>query len=146
MTMTPQMTDAAKAPRWAMIAGALGAIWYAFGLMQFWLGFSTDTAAAVASGAMTDAHAAAVAGTPLLVWGAFALASGLGLLGSIALLRGAPMAATFFAASLVCAVAYYLWVYGLSGTGAVRPSEEIIIALVVVAVTAGFAFFSRKLR
>jgi len=144
MTATTTFSPTTKTPNWLRIAALVGIVWYAFGLMQFWLGYSMDTAAAVAAGALTPAHAAAIDATPLVVWISFALASGAGLVGSVLLLRGAPLAMRVFAVSLAAAAAYYLWVYAISGNGAARPAEEMIIAAVVLAVTAGFVALSRR--
>lgn len=133
-------------PVWARIVGALGALWYGFGLLQMWLGVTLDTTAAVASGAMSVAQAAAVDQTPALVWLAFALASGAGLVGA-AFVWGArwSAAAAFFKLSLLMASLYYAWVYLISGTGAARPSEELVIAGVVLGVTAVFALIATRL-
>lgn len=132
-------------PKWLKLVASIGAVWYAFGLLQFWLGYSLDTTAAVASGAITQAHAAAIDGTPLLIWLAFAMASAAGLLGAILLFSGSALAKRVFAFSALSALAYYVWIYAISGTGADRPSEEGIIALVVVAVTLGFVALSRRM-
>ena len=126
------------------IAALIGAIWYAFGLVQFWSAYSMDPSAAIASGAITPAHGSAIAATPFMIWMAFALASAAGLLGSLLLLTGSGKATMTFAVSLISALVYYAWVYGLSGTGADRPQEEIFIAVTVVAVTAIFLGLSRK--
>ncbi len=104
-----------------------------------------DTAAAVQSGTISAAHGAAIDQTPFAVWIAFALASGAGLVGSVLLFKQSSAAKTVFGLSLLCAAIYYLWVYGISGTGADRPFEEIIIAGVVGAVTLGFFLLSRRI-
>ena len=134
-----------KAPLWLKIVAGIGVIWYGYGLLQCWMGFTMDTAAAVGSGAMTAAHAAAIEGTLLLIWIAFALASGAGLFGAVMLFGRSSSAKTAFAISLLSAIVYYLWVYGLSGTGADRPSEETIISVVVVAVTLAFLLLSIRM-
>lgn len=131
-------------PLWLKIVAGIGVIWYAFGLMQFWLGYSLDINAAIASGAITAAHGAAISETPALIWLSFAIASGAGLIGAALLFGASTLSKTAFAISLASAVIYYAWVYGLSGTGADRPSEEIIIAVVVVTVTAGYLILSRR--
>lgn len=135
-------------PVWARILGALGVIWYGFGLMQMWLGFTLDVQGAVAAGTMSAEHGAAVAGTPMLIWLAFALASGAGLAGAALVFAGRwPMAAALFKLSLVMGVIYYVWVYALSGTGGARPTEELFIAAMVLGVTSGFAWLTaRKAR
>ena len=144
MTIT-DMTARPSGRRWAVALGLLGAVWYGFGLVQMGLGVTLDTKAAVAAGAMTAEHATAVDGTPALIWLAFALASGAGLVGAVLLVLGKP-AYGVFCTSLSAAAVYYLWVYGLSGTGAARPVEEAIIGSVVVTVTLGFTVFARRLR
>ena len=75
MTISALIQNESRAPLWLRITAGIGVIWYAFGLLQFWLGYSMDTAATVASGTITTAHAAAIDGTPLLAWLAFAIAS-----------------------------------------------------------------------
>lgn len=134
-------------PTWLKVFSAIGVIWYAFGLMQFFVSYTMVTAggaAAAAEGNITQAHAAAIDETPFFIWVAFALASAAGLIGSVLLFLGKPAAKITFGLSLLSAAAYYLWVYGLSGTGADRPSEEMIIGLVVVAVTSLFFALSRR--
>ena len=126
------------------IAAAVGAIWYAFGLLQFSLAYAMNTAVATEQGAMTPAHAAAIDGTPLIIWIAFALASLAGLVGSILLFINAPSARIAFLISLISAVVYYVWIYVISGTGGARPSEELIIAAVVITVTVAFNVISRR--
>jgi glucose dehydrogenase len=103
-----------------------------------------DPAAAAASGQITAAHGAEIAGTPAVVWLSYALASGAGLVGAVLLLMGKPAAKIAFGLSLLSAAVFYLWVYGLSGTGSDRPSEEMIIGLVVIAVTSLFFALSRR--
>jgi hypothetical protein len=126
------------------IIAAIGVVWYAFGLLQFWLAYSMDTSQSVAGGEITQSHAAAIDGTPIFIWLAFAIASGAGLLGSAFLFRGASAAKSLFAISLVSAAIYYGWVYVISGTASARPSEELIIAGVVLTVTLGFLVLSRR--
>ena len=144
MTIT-DMTARPSGRRWAVALGLLGAVWYGFGLVQMGLGVTLDTEAAVAAGAMTAEHAVAVDGTPALIWLAFALASGAGLVGAVLLVLGKP-AYGMFCSSLSAAVVYYLWVYGLSGTGVARPVEEAVIGAVVITVTMAFTVFARRLR
>lgn len=131
-------------PTWVKIAAVIGIIWYAFGLMQFYLGATMNTVQAITDGTISPAHGAAIDGTPMLVWAAFALASLAGLTGAALLLGGRPTAKLAFAVSLVSALVYYVWVYALSGTGGDRPSEEIGIAAMVIFVTVGFNVLSRK--
>lgn len=145
MTTSSLMIDDDTAPVWLKLFAAIGIVWYAFGLVQFWLGYSMDTASAIAQGAMTPAHAAAVDATPELIWLAFALASVAGVAGASLLFVRSAHARAVFAVSLGAAALYYLWVYGLSGTGADRPAEELIIACVVGAITFGFYMVSRRM-
>lgn len=130
-------------PNWLCIVSAIGVIWYIFGFVQFVLGVTMDVPAAVTSGAITKAHGAAITATPALVWAAYAAACLLGIAGAIQLFRG-QSAAILFALSLVSAVIYFGWVHILSGTGADRPPEEPIIAIVVIVVTAVFAALSLR--
>jgi len=129
------MTDAVYTPStdthplWLKALSALGVVWYGFGLFQFWLGYS---------------NAEAIAATPALVWFFYALASGAGLVGAILLFMAKPAAKLVFAVSLMSAAAFYLWGYGIRGTGADRPSAEMIIGLVVIAVTSLFFALSRR--
>lgn len=139
ITSTPTETN----PLWLRAVASLGAVWYAFGFMQFVMAVTTDPAAA-AAGQITQAHAAAIASTPALIWVAFAIASGAGLVGAVMLFMRHPATAIVFAVSLASAAIYYLWVYGLSGTGGDRPGEELIISGVVVAITTGFLLLSKK--
>ncbi|MGB7243713.1 MAG: hypothetical protein WBC93_16720 [Sulfitobacter sp.] len=145
MDTSATMKTSTDAPKWLKIIAIIGIVWYAFGLLQFWLGYSMETLAASEAGAITAAHAAAIDGTPLLIWVAFAVASGAGLLGSILLFAESSNAKLVFALSVVSAAIYYVWVYVISGTGGDRPSEEIFIAVVVVAVTLGLLFLSRRM-
>jgi len=96
---------------WLTILATLGAIWYFFGLVQFWLAYTMDPSAAAAAGTITQDHADALATTPMFVWVFFASASGMGLLGAIQLLRRAKSAALIFALSLASAVSYYTWIF-----------------------------------
>ncbi len=140
-TMMHERMDNAV-PLWQRIVAGTGVIWYAFGLYQFWLGFSMDTPEAVSAGIITPAHAAAIEGTPFLIWLAFAMASGTGLAGAVLLFKGSAFAKTAFAVSLVSAAIYYGWIYFLSDNGAGRPFEETIIAMVVGTVTLFFFLLS----
>mmetsp|Transcript_22991 Transcript_22991/g.38812 ORF Transcript_22991/g.38812 Transcript_22991/m.38812 type:complete len:147 (+) Transcript_22991:623-1063(+) len=144
MTTYAMDMERVGAPMWLKVAGAVGVIWYAFGLLQFWLGFSMNVGAAVEAGAISAAHGAAITGTPGLIWLAFAVASAAGLVGSALLIGGSAMSKLMFGLSLVSAAIYYAWVYGISGTGADRPAEELIIGGVVGAVTLGFFLLSRR--
>ncbi len=145
MTTFENTLDQGRVPLWLRIVAIIGVVWYAFGLMQFWLGFSMDTEAAVSAGAITAAHGAAINGTPLLIWIAFAVASAAGLIGSALLFVASPVAKSVFLLSLLSAAVDYAWVYGFSGTGGDRPAEELIIAGVVGAVTLGYWILSRRL-
>lgn len=145
MTTSAVKNRNTSTPIWLKIIAGNGVVWYLFGLMQFWLGFSMDTEAAIASGEVTAAHGAAIVGTPMVIWIAFAIASGAGVMGAALLLVGSPASATVFAVSLISAAVYYVWVYALSGTGSDRPSEEIIIAAVVVTITLAFLLLSRRM-
>jgi len=127
-------------PIWVKTISILGIIWYAFGLLQFWLAYSMDTTAAATTGTITPA----LASTPTLIWLTFALASGAGLLGTACLLLGSRRATLMFALSAISAILYYLWVYALSGSGADRPNEELPIAAVVIAVTLAFLYLSKR--
>jgi hypothetical protein len=49
-------------PIWLKVTAIIGAIWYAFGLLQFYFGASMDTAKAVSDGTITAAHGAAIDG------------------------------------------------------------------------------------
>ena len=142
------MTDAAYAPAttplWLKALSAVVVAWYAFGLFQCWLGYTTDPMAVANAGTITQAHAQAIAQTPILVWLFYALASGAGLIGTLLLIAGQSVARTAFAVSLMSAAAFYLWVYGLSGTGADRPFEEMIIGAMVLCVTSLFFALSRR--
>mgnify|MGYP001127714392 CR=1 FL=1 len=97
------------------IAAIIGVVWYAFGLLQFWLAYSLDTSAAISAGEITAAHGAALSGTPALIWLSFAVASLAGLIGSILLALGLVTAVMSYGISLIAAVIYYAWFYGLSG-------------------------------
>jgi len=68
MTTTMMMREENKVPLWLRIVAVIGVVWYAFGLMQFWFGFSMDTAAAVDAGVITANHRAAIDVTPALIW------------------------------------------------------------------------------
>lgn len=144
MTIIDQ-AGASGGGKWLRPIAALGVVWYGFGLLQMGLAVTRDTGAAVAAGIMSQEHAAAVAATPAVIWLAFALASGAGLVGAALLFMRRPAFAAF-ALSLASALLYYIWVYGLSGTASVLPREELVIGVVVVVVTAGFAALSYRYR
>lgn len=133
-----------KSIKFIKISAVVGVVWYAFGLLQFWLGYAMDTGAAIKVGAITPEHAAAIDSTPVLVWLSFALASGAGLIGAALLFLGSAQAKPAFLVSLMSATIYYVWVYGLSGTGGARPSEELVIAGFVIMVTIIFNMISRR--
>lgn len=130
-------------PVWLRICAVLAALWYAFGLFQFWNAYALDTAAAVQAGTITPAFAALQNAIPGPVWGAYALASLAGLCGAILLWlnRNAVLA---FALSLLCALGYWIWLFALSGAREALPAEELPIALTVLAVT--FALLIVALR
>jgi len=111
-TATPMMTDLTT-PLWLKIAATLSVIWYAFGLMQFWLAASMDVGLAVQTGSKTAAHRAAMSATPALIWVAFAVASAAGLIGSILLFGRAPLSKTVFGISLASALVY---IFGSTGS------------------------------
>lgn len=135
---------AAPVPLWTRIAAGAGVVWYAFGLLQMWLGLTLDVDTAIASGEMTAAHAAAVSATPGFVWGLFALASAAGLLGALLMVFARSMAFHCFAVSFGAALAYYAWSYVFAGTASARPAEEAVITVVVVAVTGAMLWLARK--
>ncbi|MBU2983382.1 hypothetical protein KO498_16370 [Lentibacter algarum] len=144
--MTTVDMNTKPAPAWLKVIAALGVVWYAFGLLQMWLGVTLDTGVAVAAGQMTAGHAAAHAGVPGFVWASFAVASGAGLVGAALLFMGRGAAFAAFAISLISAAVYYGYIYVISGTASARPTEEAIIAVVVVSVTIGFTLLSRRFR
>ena len=144
MTIADEITPANSTPIWLKAAAALGVVWYAFGLLQMCLGFTLDTASAVELGAITSDHREAIDATPMIIWLSFALASGAGLVGAVLLFAGSRNAFKIFTLSLASAAVYYIWVYGLSGTGSARPSEEAGIAVFVVAVTLGFTWLATR--
>lgn len=146
MTSLEKVDDNTGSPHWVRIAAVFGVVWYAFGLMQCWNGYSMNTQLAIGSGEISAAHGAAIDATPLLIWVAFAIASVAGLIGAVYLFLGFPGAKQIFALSLAAAVLYYFWVYVLSGTGADRPSVELIIAGIVGAVTFAFYLLSRRIE
>jgi len=129
---------------WLTILATLGAIWYFFGLVQFWLAYTMDPSAAAAAGTITQDHADALATTPMFVWVFFASASGMGLLGAIQLLRRAKSAALIFALSLASAVSYYTWIFAISDTGFAYPAEMGIIGSVVIAITIVFTWIAKR--
>ena len=145
MTTSDMMIGEPNVPLWLRVLAAIGVVWYAFGLLQFWLGFTMDTTAAVGLGTITAAHGAAIDGTPGLVWLSFAVASATGLVGALLLFARSPHSKSVLAVSLASALVYYAWVYGLSGTGGDRPAEELGITAVVIAVTLGFTLLSRRM-
>ena len=144
MTTTMVLDKRINAPTWLKMAAAIGVLWYAYGLLQFFLAYSMEPSAAVAAGDITAAHGAAILQTPMFVWLCFAIASGAGLLGSFLMFSRSSAAKPAFAISLASATIYYGWIYLVSGTGADRPSEELIIAGVVIFVT--LSFFVLSLR
>lgn len=146
MTSLGGVADQNKAPTWLRLIAVIGVVWYAFGLAQFWFAFSMNTQLAISSGEISAAHGTAIDATPLLIWITFAIASAAGLIGSFYLFLASSNAKQVFALSLASAALYYLWVYVLSGTGAGRPSEELVIAGVVGAVTFGFYLLSRRIQ
>lgn len=99
---------------WLRPVGLIAAAWYAFGLYQCWSAFS----------AMGDA-------APAWAWLTYALASGAGLLGAIALFAQRSAAVPAFAISLISALSYYVWLF-TSGT---PQAEDTSIAVVVLTVT-----------
>ena len=129
---------------WLKLIAVFGVIWYIGGLVQFWLGYTMDTTAAVASGAITSGHGAAIDQTPAPIWLSFALASATGLIGSVLLFKGSSAAKTVFAISVISALIYFYWILGISETSAARPSEDGIVAVVVSAITIGFFLLSRR--
>lgn len=142
--MTSTSSSTPSTAMWVKVAAVFGIIWYAFGLFQFWSGYSLDIPAAVESGAISPEYGAAVADTPLIVWIGFALASLAGLIGSVQILRRSNSAQLSFIVSLIALAVYFGWNYIVSGTAADRPFADLIVTGVVTLVT--LAFFALSLR
>ncbi len=143
------MTYAAKPnlntqPNWPRIVSAFGVLWFLFGFSQLVKNVAMDVAGAVASGAITEAHGAAITATPVFVWVAYFIACLLGLLGAVQLFRGHASAFILFALSLLFDVIYFGWIRFLSGTASDRPAEAGIIAVIVLTLTAAFTLLSLR--
>lgn len=131
-------------PTWVKIVAVVGVVWYAFGLVQCVLAYTMDVAGAVEAGKITAAHGDAISATSMVVWIAFAIASGAGLIGSALLFGRSPAAKTLFLVSLASAAVYYVWTYAISGTGGDRPTEDAIIGTVVGVVTLIYYLIARR--
>ena len=116
------MTTAAI-PNWTRIVAPIAALWYAFGLSQAIMAFTADTAAA-----------------PMVIWVAYFLACGAGIVASAALFFSSARAFTIFAISLVSAVVFYIWLFGF---GAPLP-EDYGIGAMVLGVTLTLTLLSRR--
>lgn len=112
-------------PGWTRIAAPLAALWYAFGLSQAIMAFTSDAAAA-----------------PLLIWVAYFAACGAGMIASAALFFAPARAFTIFAISLVSAVVFYIWLFGF---GAPLP-EDYGIGVMVMGVTLALTLLTRRFR
>lgn len=137
-------TNLKTQPYWIRIAAAFGVLWFIFGFSQFVKNVTMDVAGDVASGAITEAHGAAIAATPTLVWVAYFIACLLGLIGAVQLFRGHASAFMLFALSLFFDVIYFGWIRFLSGTASARPAEAGIIAIIVLTITAVLTLLSLR--
>ncbi|MEO1687967.1 MAG: hypothetical protein AAFU61_08690 [Pseudomonadota bacterium] len=111
-------------PRWTRLVAVPAALWYGFGLWQAALGYAADAAAA-----------------PLLIWVAYAAACLAGIVGSAMLALAPSHASRTFAISLVCAAAYFGWVFAFGAPA----GEDFGIGAVVIAVTGALTLASRRL-
>ena len=118
---------------WLRGFSALAVIWYLFGFSQLVKNITMDISTAIASGAITKAHGAAILATPDLIWASYFLACLLGLLGAIQLFRNHSSAFVLFGFSLILDVIYFGWFY-VSGTASARPTESGIIAIIVITI------------
>lgn len=122
-------------PTWHRIVSAIGVLWFLFGFSQLVKNVTMDIAGAVASGAITEAHGAAIAATPTLIWVAYFIACLSGLIGAVRLFQGHASATKLLVLSLVADVIYFGWIRFLSGTASDRPAEAGIIAIIVITIT-----------
>lgn len=105
---------------WTRIVAPIAGLWYAFGLSQAVMGYLADAAAA-----------------PMLIWVAYAVACGAGIVGAAALFFNPAKASAAFAVSLVAAVIYFGWLYTFGtpagedyGIGAMVMGITLILMLV----------------
>ena len=114
----------ATLPRWPRLAAPLAGLWYAFGLSQCIMAFMADASVA-----------------PALIWLAYAAACTFGLFGAVALAFAPARAALLFVISLVSALVFYGWLFGL---GSPLPQDYGIGAAVLI-VTTLLLLLSRRL-
>jgi len=131
-------------PIWLRTIAAIGVLWFLFGFSQFVKNVTMDVASAVAKGAITEAHGAAITATPALIWVAYFIACLAGLIGAVQLFRGHASAIMLFVLSLVLDVIYFGWIRFLSGAASDRPAEAGIIAIVVISITVAFTLLSLR--
>jgi len=136
-------TDFNKQPVWLRIVSIVGVIWYLFGFSQLLKNLTMNVGDAVASGAISEAHGAALTATPTYIWAAYFIACLLGLLGAIQLLRNRLVAWKLFFLSVIFDVIYFGW-FHVSGTASARPREAGIIAIVVITVGIIFTILSYR--
>ena len=130
-------------PNWLRIASVLGVMWFIFGFSQFIKNMTMDVAGAVASGAITEAHGAAMTAMPTLIWAAYFIACLSGLIGAVQFFRGHASASWLFILSLFLDVIYFGW-FHVSGTASARPTESGIIAVIVITITLVFTLLSLR--
>lgn len=140
MAISTLSSTANNQPKWVTTLGALGVVWYAGGIFQCWRAYtlSINTDVAIAAGKISQDYGTALSATPTLVWFSFLIASATGLIGAALLAIKLPKAKVAFTISVISALIYYTWIYGISGFGSVYPIKELYIGIVVVAITVSF--------
>lgn len=116
-------------PIWLLAVAAFGVAWNVFGLMQL-ADFIGQTRASLMMKGMSAPAADLYYGLPAWMKLAFAIGSGGGLIGSIALAAGRRIAVPVFAVSLAGYVALYAG-DAAYGVFAVIPGQMAILSLVV---------------
>lgn len=127
--MTDTILRAARMPVWLLVVAAFGVAWNVFGLVQL-VDFIGQTRASLMMKGMSASAAELYYGLPAWMKLAFALGSGGGLIGSIALGLARRIAVPILAGSLVGYVSLYAGDVAY-GVFAVIPGQMAILSTVV---------------
>ncbi|TRW14560.1 hypothetical protein [Glacieibacterium frigidum] len=131
----------ARTPAWFWAAAGLGALWNAFGTVQFAEAVTATEASLIAMG-MTPAQAATMTSYPLWMTMGFAGGTLGGLAGSLLLLARRRLAVPVFAASLAGYVVLYIGDI-TEGVFAALGTEQVVILTSVVLIAALLLWLAR---
>lgn len=127
-------------PRWLTIVALVLIAW---GLMGVFACIQQIRLGAEAMGPATNYDRALFASLPAWYNGVYALATGAGLAGAIALLLGRRVALPLFVIALVAVLIQFGWLFATSDIVAAKGVETVYFPLFILAVTAGELWLAR---